>query len=95
MEVESLIVILMVGMFKIGIYAVWKLNKRLELLEKANSTLRKTMMVLHKEEFQEIRDSLHRINVGMLEKEEEGSWVDEDASKLAADMWLSEGRKGE
>jgi len=95
MEVESLIVLLMVGMFKLEIYTLWKLGKRLDGLERANITLKKTIMVLHKEEFREIRDSLHRIKVNMTDKEEPSvglSWIDEEASKIAADIWFSEGR---
>jgi len=65
MDMESLIVLLVLGVIKIILYSHWRISKRMGQLENDNAALKKIVRALHKEEFDEFRNSLHRINSKM------------------------------
>ena len=91
MDVDSMLLLFLIAQFKLGVYAFWKLSKRLDSLERKNSAIKRAMIGLHKKEFEELRDSLHRINVSMVESEKKSigmEIIDEEAIQLENEMWL-------
>jgi len=91
LDIDGLIVLLLAAQFKIGIYVFWKLCKRLDKIERDNVAIKKSIMVLHKEEFKELRDSLNRININMLQQQTDSignEIIDAQAAKIEDDLWL-------
>jgi len=93
MDIDALIVLLLAAQFKIGLVAFWRLSKRLTDLQRKNLALSKAVHGLHKEEFAELRDGLHRINVSMLESESRSlgmDLVENEATKINEDLWIKD-----
>jgi len=90
-DVDSILLLFLVVQFKIGIYAFWKLSKRLDKIERKNNSIKKAIIGLHKQEFEELRDSLHRINISMVETERKSlgmEIIDEEARRLETEIWF-------
>jgi len=95
MDTDTLIVLFLVAQFKIGIYAFWRLSKRLEKIERKSNALKRAIMTLHQEEFRELNDSIHRINLSIADKELRPlglEVIDEEARQVEEEMWLEQGR---
>jgi len=90
-DIDALIVLFLVAQFKIGIYAFWRLSKRLDKIERKNASIKRAIIGLHKKEFEDLRDSLHRINVSVVEgigRSPAMDIIDSEAMKIEEDMWL-------
>jgi len=97
MDVDSMLLLFSVALFKLGLYVFWKLNKRLEKLELKTKSIKRAIMNLHKEEFKELQDALHRINVNLIENEKKAlglDVIDEEAVKIEEELWIK-GEKNE
>ena len=91
MDVDSMLLLFLIAQFKLGVFAFWKLSKRLDRLEKKNSSIKRAIIGLHKKEFEEMRDALHRINVNMIENENKSigmEMVEQEAENIANELWL-------
>ena len=89
MDVDSILLLFLVTQFKIGIYAFWKLTKRLDKIEAHNKSLQKAVMVLHKEEFRDLRDSLHKINLSLDDRPPALELLDDGVRKIEEELWLN------
>jgi hypothetical protein len=91
-----MLLLLSAAMFKLGIYVFWKINKRLEKLELKTKAIKKAIINLHKEEFRDIQDALHRININLLDHEKKAiglDIIDEEALKIQEELWLKDDTK--
>jgi len=92
-DVDSMLLLLSAGIFKLGLYAFWKIHKRLTLLECKTRSIKKAIISLHKEEFKELSDALHRINTTLVEnngKDPAIELVDREAVQMQQDIWIKE-----
>lgn len=95
MDVDTLIVLFLVAQFKICVYVFWRLSKRLENIERRAKALKSAIMTLHQEEFKELNESLHRINLSMSDRGLRPlglEVIDEEARKVEEELWLEKGK---
>lgn len=91
MDVDTLIVLFLVAQFKLCVYVFWKFSRRLEKIERKSIAIKKAIMVLHKDEFEELRESIVKVNDTILDTQVRTlglEVVDEEARKIEEDMWL-------